>query len=618
MIGHSRPRPSAAEPGVQRAGPPVPRAALQVGVTGHRPNHLAGVDPRELATAVRSVLQRIERAAAHAQRLAGPVYQPATPLLRLVSALAEGADRIVASEALALGFELVCPLPFERHEYERDFADAGSVDEYRHLLDCAGAVLELDGCRETPERETDAYAAVGRVTLSQCDLLIAVWDGEDARGAGGTAEVVQEALTLGLPVVWVRVQAPHQASLLIVDRAEHREERPLDDLAHRVRSLLLPPGVDPPRLSPAGGRDLLATYLRERQPRWTLVGWAWSTFASLAGDLHPRLPRLRVRQFGPVVQREWHREWDRAAGLPGRVIEQVDAALLQGYAWADGLAVYYADSYRSSFVLYYFLGVLATLLALFISAADLPARNELLARLLRAGAFVSVLLILVIWLTSARRRWQERWIDYRLLAESLRQIRFLMLLGRVLPFARLLVSETHSGTHISWPAWYLRAVTRQAGLIDATLTTEYLHATRLLLHDALLEEEARYHRNNARRLERMDTRLRHLGSALFVVALLALGVLVVREAPWVDFVAALLPVLGGALAAIRSQSELGRVMKRSRTMGEQLQSLALELAGVTTLTSETLVRVADTAAQAMVGEVMDWQVVFLEKPLDLG
>ncbi|MCX6927567.1 MAG: hypothetical protein NT154_30820, partial [Verrucomicrobia bacterium] len=64
--------------------------------------------------------------------------------LRLVSALAAGADQWVAQEALRQGFELQAILPFDRDEYRKDFAGS-EVGAYDELLDGASAVLELDG-----------------------------------------------------------------------------------------------------------------------------------------------------------------------------------------------------------------------------------------------------------------------------------------------------------------------------------------------------------------------------------------------------------------------------------------------------------------------------------------
>ena len=39
--------------------------------------------------------------------------------------------------------------------------------------------------------------------MARCDVLLAIWDGEPARGEGGTGQIVAEAIEAGLPVVWV-------------------------------------------------------------------------------------------------------------------------------------------------------------------------------------------------------------------------------------------------------------------------------------------------------------------------------------------------------------------------------------------------------------------------------
>jgi hypothetical protein len=55
---------------------------------------------------------------------------------------------------------------------------------------------------------------VGRIVIEQSDLLIAIWDGEEARGRGGTASVVQDARERQLPVVWMGTRPPHAIHVL--------------------------------------------------------------------------------------------------------------------------------------------------------------------------------------------------------------------------------------------------------------------------------------------------------------------------------------------------------------------------------------------------------------------
>src|SRR5690242_6565852 len=150
-----------------------PRLALRVGITGHRKLD----DSEGLRARVRKSLQMVQAAAEQVLRDSHMSYAEKPPVFGAVSPLAEGADRLFASEAIALGFELDCPLPFSQAEYEKDFLTVESVNEFRDLLSRAeGRVLELDGPKPDAERY-EAYESVGRVVLDQCDLLMAIWDG---------------------------------------------------------------------------------------------------------------------------------------------------------------------------------------------------------------------------------------------------------------------------------------------------------------------------------------------------------------------------------------------------------------------------------------------------------
>jgi hypothetical protein len=125
--------------------------------------------------------------------------------LRVVSPLAEGADRLVAKAGLAHGAELVTPLPFPRALYMRDFETAASREEFDALLALATEVVELDGSRASDADRKAAYEKVGDRVVDESDLLIALWDGAEAAGRGGTANVVARARRNGLPVVWLPV-----------------------------------------------------------------------------------------------------------------------------------------------------------------------------------------------------------------------------------------------------------------------------------------------------------------------------------------------------------------------------------------------------------------------------
>ncbi len=199
---------------------------LRVGVAGHRNIETSGGRAAVLRDRVSAVLAYLWQTAVDAAPTGS------APHLVVISPLAEGADRLVAHAALANGFPLHCPLPFARDEYERDFTTEASRREYRALLARAATVRELPGTRA---REGEAYAAVGRVVVNESDVLLAIWDGEPARGDGGTARVVEDALNRAVPVVWLASARPYAVRLLTMDGGVRREDG-LSVLGVRMRA----------------------------------------------------------------------------------------------------------------------------------------------------------------------------------------------------------------------------------------------------------------------------------------------------------------------------------------------------------------------------------------------
>jgi hypothetical protein len=164
------------------------RPALRIGVTGTRrlPTGAALV---ALRAAVARVFDLTEAAA---RRGRGAEFW-------IVSPLAEGADQFVAAIARARGYRLAVPLPFAPAEYEKDFSAEG-LATFRTLLAAARRVTSHRGRRTAA---TQAYEAAGRAVVRQADLMIAIWDGQPARGRGGTAEIVAYAARTGVPVAWI-------------------------------------------------------------------------------------------------------------------------------------------------------------------------------------------------------------------------------------------------------------------------------------------------------------------------------------------------------------------------------------------------------------------------------
>jgi len=209
---------------------PMRPLLLRIGVTGHRtePDDLLAEERKRsvpdipaIRAAIREVLDEIRVVFKQVAGAKGELFDinPSTysqhggDTLSLISSLASGADQWVADEAIKLGFELYSVLPFGRDEYLKDFTAEADARCYLDLLLKSTTILELDGnvgIDKTGKRKPDnrSYETVGLEILRRTDLLITIWDGEDAQGAGGTGQIVREALQNGIPVAWIPWTSP--------------------------------------------------------------------------------------------------------------------------------------------------------------------------------------------------------------------------------------------------------------------------------------------------------------------------------------------------------------------------------------------------------------------------
>jgi len=624
---------------------------LRVGVVGHRPDPKKRPDPDvpKLRETCRKLLLHIRDnfagvAEAHRDLFEEPVVAPdcTSSGLRLISSLAEGSDQWVAAEAEKLGYELQVVLPFERDEYEKDF-DAAVLEEHRRLRGLATAVFELDGSRA---REGDSYLAAGRVLLNQTDLLVALWDGKDPQGTGGTGQIVTEALQRGIPTLWVNWECPEEwrikwgAWRLLTQPVDLEDD--LRTLTEEVAALLVPPGGNS-NDERAAAENPREQYFAERQRSWTPftpLGGVWNCFRDLVRG-EPTPLQTSVPDFMSANRKDWREDWrgrqgaERKPRLPEPIIEWVENSYLPHYAWANGLSVYYANLYRSSFLLIYLMGALAVFLALIVKVVTGFLHDDVVKAFAKTihraelfsigGEFAVILLIILLTRHGKARGWHEHWIDYRTMAEQLRMASFNAPLGGVWePVNVPSHLATYGNPGATWMHWHGRAVQRAAGLPNTLVSVQYLSGFKDLLLEALIVGQWDYHNRNMKRLGLVDHRLRLAGEGLFIATLVACLVhlfLVGHEGLGGVLIlfAASLPALGAAAAGIRSQGEFHRVVQRSRGMREELEQLRESIANVPTrpneLDSQLLQQAAERVTRLMYNEVLDWRIVFQDRPL---
>jgi hypothetical protein len=115
-----------------------------------------------------------------------------------VCSLAVGADQLFAHLVLAAGGKLHVVIPSAG--YDKTFEHGPDLATYHALLSLAHQQRALSF--SSPSE--DAYLAAGHTVVDSSDSLIAVWDGQEAAGLGGTADVVGYARQQGtrIEVVW--------------------------------------------------------------------------------------------------------------------------------------------------------------------------------------------------------------------------------------------------------------------------------------------------------------------------------------------------------------------------------------------------------------------------------
>ncbi|NMG45131.1 hypothetical protein GPA22_15520 [Aromatoleum toluvorans] len=591
---------------------PAIRLALRVGVTGHRPEGLSHADDERLRAQIREILAALRRTAQAVQHAAASEYAGGAPLLRVVTPLAEGADRLVAGEALALDMEIQCPLPFPRATYERDFAAAASREDFRSLLARASAVFELPGRHDDEISRHDAYRALGRVLLAQSDVLIAIWNGAHPGGPGGTGEIVRDALSRGIPTLWLHAGAPHELRLLLDpdDDAATGEGSALERLAEVLEARLMPP-----REAPCGGWWQAVPAWRAR---WLSVYAAFCRMFIGRRDAGRRGPPGQGGDAGTgAASARAAPRADDDARLPAALAAQIDARCRRHFLWADCAASRCAGRYRCSFVLNYLLSALAVLFSLLGYALGMPPEQW---GPFIVGELTLIAVIVAVTVVGNRSRWHQRWMEFRLLAEQLRHMRFLLPLGLTTPALAVPGHHRDGDPRDGWGNWYLNAVIREAGLLPIRIDRGLLAAYARYLACHELPAQAAYHRGNARRCARIARRTEFAAGGLFGLTLAACAAHLLIHGEigrWLTLAAAALPAFSAACSGILNQGEFQRIASRSAAMHERLSEFCSRLRSSSACSLQRLASAAEEAAETMSGELLDWRVIFMKRRLIL-
>ncbi|MEO7039851.1 MAG: hypothetical protein ABI446_10450 [Gemmatimonadaceae bacterium] len=468
------------------------RVPVTIGVTGHR--SLLPGDEAAIQAQLRALFARIRREAPH------------SPMI-LLSALAEGADRLVARFALGEGIGLIVVLPMRQENYEVDFPDAKSRDEFRALLRDPRVERVIVAPRLDPSADESGpgrdhqYLLAGLFVARNSDVLIALWDGKPTRGVGGSAQIVDFRRTGRLEATEENCRAVALASdSFHVSNAPldapqsglvyHVPVRRLDDVpssASPQGEWLVPPAFDTsPKMRERFVHNALAT-LRHRDE----LNHEGVEYRELRGG--------RVAASATMLTGGEETPSARDAQAPAAL-----AHLRATFAIADALAIKHQKSiYRMMLILFGMIAV-ATIALILRNLANEEVRREYLA--------VYLLLLTLADLFYLRTQWkhsQDRFQDYRAIAEGLRVQFFWRLGGSASSVADYYLRKQRS--ELRWIRDVLRICALRAPWLAAA---DFASVQRLWVKQQRAYFDRAGHRDGLKR-----RRQRSIGSALVLLSL---------------------------------------------------------------------------------------------------
>ncbi|MBS0487215.1 MAG: hypothetical protein JSS13_07730 [Proteobacteria bacterium] len=351
---------------------------LIVGVTSHR--NIPAREVESIRLRVRDFFARLQREFPHSA-------------LVVLSALAEGGDQIAAQEALAVGAQVIAPLPLPRDLYAQDFTHAAARAAFdalcgrAHLIEMPllpGHTLE-EVALAGVERDRQ-YARAGVFIARHCHLLLTIWDGKQSDRLGGTAQVVDYYLHGIMPGLIERRRGARRWLF------GYGDERPV---CHLVCSR---DGADGAPPAPLQAGQIL-----------------WRTAGSVSAPDVPMPARFRnafaeAGEFNADAAK-YQAQIDASPADP--VERGAPPALATLFRAADWLAMHFQRRVLLAMrISYSVAGLMGIAFAVYDNLTNADAYIYVFLLLFASGVIISTI--------AARREWHRKYLDYRALAEGLR------------------------------------------------------------------------------------------------------------------------------------------------------------------------------------------------------
>lgn len=520
---------------------------------------------------------------------------PSTPLV-LLSPLAEGADRLTARVALKHGLRLIVVLPMRRDVYEKDFTTPESRREFDELWKIAENVIEIplvSGNTEAsiqdygPGRDLQ-YAGVGAFIARHSQLMIALWDGVDTGLVGGTWQIVRFNLE-GVPEPFAPVRN-------LLDPVE----------CGPLFQIVTPRKKNP---NPEKPFELIERYpagYPDKQEAQNAYHRIWKREETFNRDAL----RLSSRFQNEIEKSKNHL-------LPERQIEEFSSGLRsirETFGISDTLAIYFQKRallvsrlfFLLVFLAVFFYQIYPTILP------DAPRDTELY--------LASLVLILVLYLYSKKADFENKYLDYRALAEGLRVQFFWRLAGVAESAADHYLHKQRS--ELDW----IRDAVRAFNLIsndDSFARNPEKEEMEQRFHAVLthwIQDQCRYYSKSTWRDQSKLRRFKFLSQGLLWIGA-ALAFLKVIVDPVFRFFAAamaLAPALGAIFNAYTEQRGFSQHAKQYGRMSglfgiakDRLQKL------INAGNYSSTMKLIEELGKEALAENGDWVILHRERPIEI-
>ena len=490
---------------------------ITIGITGHR--DIKTDDIPSIEASLRKVYKEIEGQCPHS-----PIY--------VITALAEGADRIAAKIALELGMKIIVPLPMRRELYETDFTSSESRVEFEEMLSESEEWFELPlmtGVEEKDileygEHRDHQYAFVGAYIARYSHVVVALWDGDPHEKVGGTSYVVGFKLR-GITPPYVAIQG----------RFEPEE----------VGSVYQ---IVTPRIHSDAPTQPVGTIILHHPEDSFVKQSAVSQYNGLLKDTDS-FNKDELELLSQLSSAQTQSKKYLSPELPPSLKNVRTTNLANYFSVSDVLAGYFQKRTKSFFRYFFWSAMLATMLFEFY-AYILLDEPELLAVF-----FLNLGVAYVLYNYVAKHRIQDKFQDYRAIAEGLRIQYYWKLAGIEESVANNYLKEQRS--QLDWirhglRSWSLPLFQKGKDLNDLNIDLE--HQRWKIIIDGWITDQYKYFAkssireiNHLKKINRMANTMLIGGFSLIGVNMLYHWFIGHTPLAWVLYFASIFPIGAGLL-----------------------------------------------------------------------